>query len=143
MIDAMARPRGRPTVPKPAEQCEKAELAGLESHLAYLDGIGSPPEYRERTECLVHDSGAIYKNFGRSSWMGGQEHFAEPGALGDADLDSCRTLLTVIVRQDRFVQGATDAHVAGGLAARIVRRISELTDSAAPEGNRGKGANDG
>ena len=81
---------------------------------------------------VAHDSGAIYKNFDWPGWKQGREYLAEPGALDDVDLDTCLKLLTVIVRQDRFCEGSIDGHVASGLAARIVRRIAELTRTASP-----------
>jgi hypothetical protein len=96
------------------------------------------PELEKRTGggrliVVAHDSGVIYRNFDWPSWKTDREYLAEPGALDDADLDTCCKLLTVIVRQDRFSEGSIDAHVASGLAARIVRRIAELNATAVPD----------
>jgi hypothetical protein len=77
---------------------------------------------------VVHEDGIMPDGFDWPAWKADGERYVEPAGVEGAELKTCRRLLTVIVRQDRFVEGSLLGHVQSGLAARIVRRITELVD---------------
>ena len=49
-----------------------------------------------------------------------------PQALSMATMEQLRRLLTVVLRQDRFVEGSLEGHYESGLLTRIVRRAKDL-----------------
>ena len=49
-----------------------------------------------------------------------------PAGLEDADAGQVARLLTVCIRQDRFVEGGLAADYESGLLVRILRRVQEL-----------------
>lgn len=75
---------------------------------------------------VVHEDGIIPAGFDWPAWTAEGERYLEPGGVEGVDLETCRKLLTVIVRQERFCDGSLAGHVERGLASRIVRRIAEL-----------------
>ena len=52
----------------------------------------------------------------------------DPTALESATLDQLQNLLTVVIRQDRFVEGGLAADFESGLLARILRRAAVLAE---------------
>jgi hypothetical protein len=84
---------------------------------------------------VVHEDGIIPEGFDWPAWKAEGERYVQPGGVEGADFDTCRRLLTVIVRQDRFVEGSLEGHVQSGLAARIVRRVAELADRGMDRGS--------
>lgn len=60
------------------------------------------------------------------SWLPGAQRLVEPGGIEEADVEALQRLLTAIVRQDRFVEGALAGAFESGLLVRILRRIREL-----------------
>ncbi len=75
---------------------------------------------------IVHEDGIIPHDFDWPAWMHKGRRYLEPGGIERATIATCRKLLTVIVRQDRFVENSLGGDIASGLAARIVGRIAEL-----------------
>ena len=94
--------------------------------------VGLLPKLDARERCdvlqICYDDGIVLR-FDWPAWMEEGRRHLEPGVLESADLETCCMTLTVLVRQDRFVDGTIAAAIANGLLARIVRRISDLTRS--------------
>lgn len=78
---------------------------------------------------VAHEDGVILK-FDWPNWLEEGRKYFEPGGIECADLETARKVLTIIVREDCFLEGSLAESVSSGLAARIVRRIVEL----APDG---------
>jgi hypothetical protein len=57
----------------------------------------------------------------------------EPGAIEEASEDQLAKLLTVVIRQDRFVEGELMSAFESGMIARIVRRASGLLAKLPPD----------
>ena len=74
---------------------------------------------------ISHEDGVILK-YDWPSWLEAGRRYFRPGGIESADLETARKLLTIIVREDRFLEGSLEQSVNSGLAARIVRRIVEL-----------------
>ena len=53
----------------------------------------------------------------------------EPDALAAATSRQIAQLLTALIRQDRFVEGALDASMTSGLLGRVLDRVAELADT--------------
>jgi hypothetical protein len=80
----------------------------------------------DRLVYVTWEDHCIIRGFDWPSWKDEGKRYLAPGGVEGADLETCRKLLTVIVRQDRFVDGSLSGHIGEGLASRIVRRIAEL-----------------
>ena len=52
----------------------------------------------------------------------------DPAALGSATPNQLQNLLTVVIRQDRFVEGALASAFGSGLLVRILRRAAVLAE---------------
>jgi hypothetical protein len=93
------------------------------------------PKLEAREPCDVlrvcYDAGIVFA-FDWPSWARRARRYLEPGGLERARLETCRKILTIVVRQDRFVDGALADAIATGLLARIVRRIADLTGRGRP-----------
>ena len=57
----------------------------------------------------------------------------EPGALEDATPEQLERLLTVLIRQERFVDGALESAFESGLLARVLKRAAILAKGTALE----------
>ena len=76
----------------------------------------------------------VLRNFDWSEWMQTPEAIAlrdDPGALKRATPDQLAKLLTVLIRQDRFVEGALAGAYDSGLVTAILRRAASLRDEIA------------
>ena len=76
----------------------------------------------------------VLRNFYWSEWMQTPEAIAlrdDPGALKRATPDQLAKLLTVLIRQDRFVEGALAGAYDSGLVTAILRRAASLRDEIA------------
>jgi hypothetical protein len=71
----------------------------------------------------------VKRDFDWPVWKETEEATAlrdRPEALAQASADQLASLLTVLIRQERFVEGSLGAAFASGLLLRIVDRCSEL-----------------
>ncbi len=59
----------------------------------------------------------------------------DPAALESATPDQLQNLLTVVIRQDRFVEGALATGFESGLLVRILRRAAVLAEETQLEGS--------
>ena len=59
----------------------------------------------------------------------------DPAALESATPNQLQNLLTVVIRQDRFVEGALAAEFESGLLVRILRRAAVLGEDPEPQGS--------
>ena len=59
----------------------------------------------------------------------------DPAVLESATPDQLQKLLTVLIRQDRFVEGALAAEFESGLLVRILRRAAVLGEDPEPQGS--------
>ena len=57
----------------------------------------------------------------------------EPGVLEDATPEQLERLLTVLIRQERFVDGALESAFESGLLVRILKRAAVLAKDTALE----------
>lgn len=68
-----------------------------------------------------------------SAWRGtAQRYLEDPAALAGADLETLSRLLTLHVRQDRFVEGHLAAMLEAGHITALLRRLRHLRDQPAP-----------
>ena len=58
---------------------------------------------------------------------------AEPSVLEAATPEQLQRLLTVLIRQERFVDGALESAFESGLLVRILRRVAALAEDPALE----------
>ena len=73
------------------------------------------------------------KSFDWSEWMRSSEATQlrdDPSALANATWEQLSRLLTVVIRQDRFVEGALGSAFESGLLGRVVLRASALAKDA-------------
>ena len=79
----------------------------------------------------AYDLGWV-RNFDWPQWMGTKEAIRlrdDPEALGIATDDQLAKLLTVIIRQDRFVEGSIEEAFESGFIRAILVRAKALSDS--------------
>lgn len=94
---------------------------------------GHMPWYRASAEVNAFVK-ALYAHelLVRFDWMSWQEQAQtyqdDPGALAQADLLTIRKLLTLHVRQDRFVEGHLASVLEGGHVAAILRRLKRIRE---------------
>jgi len=81
---------------------------------------------------LAYEYDWVKGDFNWGAWKGTPEAIAlrdEPGAIGRATSDQLAKLLTVLVRQDRFVEGALRAAFTSGMLTAIVQRAAAILDA--------------
>ena len=79
----------------------------------------------------AYAGGWVLSDFDWGMWAGGEEAAQlrdDPAALARATPDQLARVLTVCVRQDRFVEGALLDAFESGLIRRIVQRAADLFD---------------
>lgn len=79
----------------------------------------------------AYDFGWVRGDFSWTKWMQTPEAINlrdDPGAILQATSDQLAKLLTVIIRQDRFVEGELLSTFASGMLMRIVERAAALLD---------------
>jgi len=81
-------------------------------------------------EKVVYEDRIMPQSFDWPAWKDEGHRYLEPGGVETADLEICRRLLTVLVRQERFVEGSLDAALKDGLVGRVVRRVAEVVANA-------------
>lgn len=122
---------GAPFEPS-AKPVRFARLAALLPSLKGRSGSGAtfPHAYSDSLATdlyrVAHEDGCII-SFEWPSYLQSARTYLEPGRVEAADLETCRKLLTIIVRQERFAEGSISEHIESGFAARVVGRIAELT----------------
>lgn len=75
---------------------------------------------------LLYESGFMVV-FDWGSWDEGREIASDPARVSDVDLLTLRMLMTAIVRNDRFCEGAFLGAIQGGLIAAILKQLEVLT----------------
>jgi hypothetical protein len=83
----------------------------------------------------LHDLGWVRFDFDWVAWQNTPESESlrgDPDAIANATPDQLAKLLTMIVRADRFCEGALLACYKSGLFLRILRRVSELSGASTP-----------
>ncbi len=138
-------------MPKPVEPDLQARLRGLAAHLAHFeapdfefgrweesrtrdDGVIVLPWYSLSAEALafVRDAskfGWVLMGFDWPTWIQTPEarvFVDDRAAIGRATPDELAKLLTVLIRQDRFVEGELAAAFESGVVTAILRRANEL-----------------
>ena len=58
----------------------------------------------------------------------------DPSAIGTATVEQLQKLLTTVIRQDRFVEGALATAFDSGLLTAVLRRVEQLRLAAAAQG---------
>lgn len=110
-----------PALPRPVPFQEPERFDRLAALLSELErGRGTDALRR-----ISHEDGVILK-YDWPSWLEEGRRYFQPGGIESVDIETARKLLTIIVREDRFLEGSLSESVSSGLAARIVRRIVEL-----------------
>ena len=74
---------------------------------------------------LLYESGFMVV-FDWGSWDEGPEIASDPARVSDVDLLTLRMLMTAIVRNDRFCEGAFLSAVQDGLIAAILKQLETL-----------------
>ena len=140
-------------MPEDMAGCTPTLKERLGALAAYLDDFESPIEFGHWESSpgtppyFVMAGGAMdfvqtcydfgwVKPFDWAEWMNSQEAVDlrdDPAALKRATPEQLIKLLTVIIRQSRFVEGALDSAFESSLLARIVRRASALAEERADE----------
>jgi hypothetical protein len=105
---------------------------------ALVPGIWSMPYTRyhpevDRFVTLAYEDRWVRTNFDWGAWSTTEEARTlrdEPEALAAATADQLAKLITILVRQERFSEGALLAAFEAGLVLGIVRRAGELARTA-------------
>ncbi len=161
LVDVLARilGNGRPSMPHDRkgehEEPTAADLAAVAELLADIERIDATPiEWgggkqpdgsnqmpfvvrapdANRLVRAIYDHHLIVFDFDWSSWQDYAQQFLDPDVVHTASLDDVRRLLTLHVRQDRFVEGHFAEMIAQGHIAVLLRRLGEL---AAPKAGTG------
>ena len=71
----------------------------------------------------------ILTGFDWGSWSEGREIAGDPERIGQCDMETVRKLITAIVRNDRFCEGALASAWRGGTIKAILERIQALMDT--------------
>jgi hypothetical protein len=80
----------------------------------------------------AYDSGWVLKGFNWPDWCQTDEAIQllrGPERLAQATQEQLAKVLTVVIRQDRFAEGALIEYFANGYIRAIVRRAAELRDA--------------
>jgi hypothetical protein len=81
---------------------------------------------------MAYEQGWMQTDFSWPSWMKTEEAIAlrdDPDALATASPEQLAKLLTVLIRQDRFVEGGLNSAFEAGLLTAIARRAEELVNN--------------
>jgi hypothetical protein len=84
-------------------------------------------------QALVYEDGWVRGDFGWPTWKESEEARAlrdDPATLAAATPDQLAKLLTVVIRQDRFVEGTLASAFESGLLLAIVERAAALAADA-------------
>jgi hypothetical protein len=93
-------------------------------------------DFSETAEAFVkmaYDAGWVLSDFDWSAWAQTAEAAGfrdSPDALAQATAEQLARLLTVVIRQDRFCDGAIASAYESGLLTGIVRRAGQLESEA-------------
>ena len=82
----------------------------------------------ERLIRAIYDHRLIVFNFVWTSWQDDAQRFLDPEVVHTASFDDVRRLLTLHVRQDRFVEGHFAEMISRGHVAVLLRRLGKLSD---------------
>lgn len=79
----------------------------------------------------AYDQGWVLVDWAWSAWIKTEEAVSmrdDPAALAVASPKQLAKLLTVLIRQDRYVEGALNSAFESGLLTAIIRREAELVE---------------
>jgi hypothetical protein len=79
----------------------------------------------------AYRNGWVRPSINWPTWMGTEEArllYQSPEELAKASVDQLASLITVCIRQDRFVDGSLAGHFASGFILRILRRARVLLE---------------
>ena len=79
---------------------------------------------------LAYDDGWMLPGFDWASWDEGRTIAGDPVRIKDTDLLTIRKLITALVRNERFCDGALQATYDRGVIQAILRRIDQLLTEA-------------
>ena len=111
------------------EEKQSARQAGSDTYVALY------PEHTQVEDDLVrmlYEHGWILHNFNWPEWKQSDEAGTlrdDEAALAKATPEQLARLLTVVVRQDRFVENGFRAALESGLVVGIVRRAAAILDA--------------
>ncbi|MYD92410.1 MAG: hypothetical protein F4Y02_01690 [Chloroflexi bacterium] len=108
----------------------KFEAPGFEFG-SWESGWFSPSQEALDFISACYESGWMKPDFDWPAWAGTDEASRlrdDPAAIENATPEQLSRILTVMVRQDRFVEGSLGGHFESGLIVRIVRRIANLAE---------------
>jgi hypothetical protein len=80
---------------------------------------------------MAYEKGWVLSGWDWPAWMKTEEAITlrdDPAALAAASADKLAKLLTVLIRQDRFVEGGLNSAFESGLLTAIVRRAAALAE---------------
>ncbi len=83
----------------------------------------------------AYDLGWVLRDFNWSRWKdtpGAKRLRDDPKALGNASPEELARLLTICIRQDRFVEGTLDSAFNSGLLIRIMARAEAIMRDGLP-----------
>ena len=86
-------------------------------------------ETSQRFVSMAYDEGWVLPGFNWPAWQVTAEAMTlrdDPAALAAASPDQLAKLLTVLIRRDRFVEGALNSAFEAGLLTAIARRAATL-----------------
>ena len=101
------------------------------------DGAASMPWFEVSADgaaLLTAAGGFLLPDFEWPAWILTDEALRlrdDPEALASASPRQVAQLLTALIRQDRFVEGALDASVTSGLLGRVLDRVAALAEELA------------
>ena len=107
---------------------ERGDLASADAH--YRATGQYPSEILSLTKS-IYDAGLVQREFNWVAWKGEGRRFAlDTSLVAQADLDTFQKLLTLSVRQDRFVGGLMPSLCSSGLIQAILNRLAVLHNEA-------------
>ena len=78
---------------------------------------------------LAYSDEWVISGFDWPSWDEGRDIAGDPERISQCDLETIRKLITAIVRNDRFCEGALASAWRGGTIKAILERINTLMDT--------------
>ena len=96
------------------------------------------PQDASRFIDVCYEMKWVNLRFDWGAWMNSLQALRlrdDPAALESATPDQLQNLLTVVIRQDRFVEGALATGFESGLLVRILRRAAVLAEETQLEGS--------
>ncbi len=108
-----------------------------------IDGVVSLPMFSTSAETsrfiqTCYDVKCVPSDVNWTEWKSSEEAARlrdEPGAVEGATPRQLCRLLTVMIRQERFVEGSLNGHFESGFLMRVLRRAKALAEELQKEGD--------